>query len=51
MALCGAVFIAGMAVGAGGRSKKTAVVVRVHNQFRVRNEGTMGLLVRAARGR
>jgi hypothetical protein len=50
IALCAAVFIAGVAVGAGGRSKKTAVVVRVHNRVMVRNEGTIGILVRAARG-
>jgi hypothetical protein len=51
IALCGTAFIAGIAVGAGGRSRKTAVVVRVHNQVRVMNRGRIGVLVRAARGR
>jgi hypothetical protein len=51
IALAAAAFVAGVAVGAGGRRPKTAVAVRIHNQFPVRNEGTMGLIVRAARGR
>ncbi len=51
IALCGIAFVSGMALGSGGRRKKTAVVVRVHNQFRVRNHGGLGLIVRAARRR
>jgi phage terminase large subunit-like protein len=52
IALCGAIFVAGIAFGAGRPSQKTAVVVRIHhNQFRVTNEGTMGFLARAARRR
>ena len=50
IALCGAAFMAGVVIG-GSRSRRTAVVVRVHNQIRVRNDGTIGFLVRAARGR
>lgn len=50
IALCGIAFVSGMALG-GGRRKKTAVVVRVHNQLRVRNTGGLGLIVRAARRR
>lgn len=49
--LCGIALVSGIALGSGGRRKKTAVVVRIHNQVRVRNSGGLGLFVRGARRR